>query len=60
MKRELSDLIDETVLDDKELQYEVTVSKITRQTYAQFFGEDAEETITGMLDEHGFLEPEDD
>jgi hypothetical protein len=59
-RQELSEIIDSQVLDKDDLYHNVTVSKASRATYAQFYGEGADETIFNMLDNHDLIEDEEE
>lgn len=59
----LSDL-DQTDLSPEDLYLAVTVSRAIRHTYLQFAGQEANEKIVNMFDDHGLIlkeeESEDD
>ena len=59
-REDLTNELDANNYDAEKLHELVTISKATRFTYGQFYGESAKETITNMLQGFGLLEEEED
>ena len=59
-KEDLTNELDANTYDAARLHELVTISKATRFTYGQFYGESAKETITNMLQGFDLLEDDEE